>query len=632
MQIGIKRIFHVYFAVTAILPIILIGLISLFIIRDQLIKGVDDGNVTLAHSVANQITTYLKEPEATFTFLARHLTGQPHSKEILSTLLDNLTDSYSYFESVYLLDHKGIVREAGFEKSAQLKKIDYLGIDFSSLEIFQRAMSEKHSQWQSTLSVTTGEPSISFCAPLATGTILATMNLSNLGRIIKTAISGRSYEAFIVDRKGRIISHPDPKVVMLQENISNLKIIRDSLAGKSSSGSFDFRNVSYRGSAVKIEGFDWILVVAQNLDVAMAPVKSLEKIYLAGMLATLLLTLIASSIASLLLGKPFAQLSENAHHVINENYERVKPISSHLHEITLLSETLKKMVDAVKTREGLLNEQTEELISSEESLRDLNQTLEQRVRERTERLAEAMDELNTLNVDLTQRSMSLENANHQLESFAYSVSHDLRAPLRHIGSFTTIIVDEYSSALDEKGKDYLQRVVNGCKKMDELIDALLEFSRVSRQTLRFSPVDMSGLVSEVLDEFQNEINQHEVETVVGALPVCSADRALMKQVLANIIGNALKYSRKQEKPKVSIGASITNGEIMFFVKDNGAGFNMQYVNKLFGVFSRLHRQEDFEGTGVGLAIAQNIIQRHGGRIWAEAVPGHGATFFFTIPL
>jgi light-regulated signal transduction histidine kinase (bacteriophytochrome) len=173
--------------------------------------------------------------------------------------------------------------------------------------------------------------------------------------------------------------------------------------------------------------------------------------------------------------------------------------------------------------------------------------------------------------------------------------------------------------------------MNGCKKMDELIDAILEFSRVSRQTLNLSMVDMSGLVAEVFADFQNEIDGHKVETVVGPLPECSADRVLMKQVIANLVGNAVKYSRKKESPKIEIGSSFSDGEILYFVKDNGAGFDMQYVDKLFGVFSRLHSNEDFEGTGVGLAIVQNIIQRHDGRIWAEAVPGKGATFFFTIP-
>jgi light-regulated signal transduction histidine kinase (bacteriophytochrome) len=227
--------------------------------------------------------------------------------------------------------------------------------------------------------------------------------------------------------------------------------------------------------------------------------------------------------------------------------------------------------------------------------------------------------------------MALENANHQLESFAYSVSHDLRAPLRHINSFAEIIADEYASVLDEKGKDYLRRVMNGCKKMDELIAAILEFSRVSRQTLNLSRVDMSGLVDEVFVELHNEIGAHKVETVVMPLPECSADPVLMKQVIANLIGNALKYSRKKENPRIEIGSSFSDGEILYFVKDNGAGFDMKYVDKLFGVFNRLHSQEEFEGTGVGLAIVQNIIQRHDGRVWAEAVPDKGATFFFTIP-
>lgn len=631
MQIGIKKTLLLYSVAAAIIPIILIGLISRPIIREHLISEADESSVALAHSLANQITTYLREPEATFRFIASHISNKPHSKKDFSDTLADLADSYSYFESLYSLDGKGKVDSVGFKSDAPFKGEDYLGMDFSSIEICKTAQHDNSFKWQSSVSVTSGEPSISFCAPMGEGSLLATLKLSNIGQIISKGSDNRLYEVFIVDRKGKIISHPDPDVTRMQQNISNLKIIRDGLEGKTVSGSFDFRNRSYRGSVVNIEGFDWLLVVAQRLDVAMAPVKALEKIFILGILSTLLLVAFASLAASSILGKPFTLLAGNAHKVIDEDYDNINPISSRLHEINLLSETLLKMVSAVRSREELLNEQTEELMTSEENLRDLNQNLEEKVRERTERLAAAMEELNTLNLDLTQRGMALESANHQLESFAYSVSHDLRAPLRHVGSFATIIAEEYEGVLDAKGKDYLKRVIKGCNRMDELINAILDFSRVSRLQLNFTSVDMSGLAEEVLSDFQDEISAMNARISVEPLPVCNVDRVLMKQVLVNLLSNALKYSRNRETPTVTIGSSITGSEHLFFVRDNGAGFDMRYADKLFSVFSRLHRQEDFEGIGVGLAIVQNIIQRHDGRIWAEAKPDEGATFFFTLP-
>jgi signal transduction histidine kinase len=632
MLIGIKRLFLLNSLITAILPIVFIGLISLVVIRHQIIQRIDESSVTLARSVANQITTYLQEPSATFNFLARHLDRQRHSDAEIAMLLDDLANSYSYFESVYLLDRHGTVKEVGFDKEAAVNKADYLGMDFSSLEICRQAVAEKRFLWQSTLSVSSGEPTISFCAPLGNGTVLATLSLAKLGAIINSASTGRTYDAFIVDSRGRIIAHPDSAVVQRQENISNLPIIRESLAGKTSSGNFAFHGKSYRGSAVSIEGFNWVLVVAQNLDVAMAPKAALEKVLMIGMLSVLLMALFVSSVASLMLSRPFKQLSDNARHVINEEYAHIKPISSRSLEITLLSETLQKMVDAVRARETLLSEQTEELMATEETLRDLNQNLEQRVNERTERLEEAMEELNRVNEDLMQRTTALEDANHYLESFAYSISHDLRAPLRHVSSFSAIVAEEYADKLDDTGREYLARIVKSCGKMDELINAILEFSRVTRQSLALLPVDMMSLAEEALSDFQAEIDHKGVEVVLGQLPKCTADRVLMKQVLVNLIGNALKYSRNKQNPRVEIGVSSQGKELLFFVKDNGAGFDMAAASKLFGVFSRLHRQDEFEGIGVGLAITHNIVQRHGGRIWAEAAPDQGATFWFTLPV
>jgi PAS domain S-box-containing protein len=239
-----------------------------------------------------------------------------------------------------------------------------------------------------------------------------------------------------------------------------------------------------------------------------------------------------------------------------------------------------------------------------------------------------------LNADLearvVRRTAELEAANKELEAFSYSVSHDLRAPLRAINGFAGIVLEEYGSQLPDEGRRYLERVRNGGQRMGELIDDLLAFARLSRQLLNRQPVNTGRLVQEVLEELNPPGNKRQVETRMGELPACQGDPALLKQVWTNLLSNAIKYTCGRTPAVVEIGCEQNNGQKIFFVRDNGVGFDMQYANKLFGVFQRLHRADQFEGTGVGLAIVQRIVHRHGGRVWATAEPERGATFFFTL--
>src|SRR5271157_5726531 len=246
----------------------------------------------------------------------------------------------------------------------------------------------------------------------------------------------------------------------------------------------------------------------------------------------------------------------------------------------------------------------------------------------------AHDELRRLKGELEERvvmrTAQLEAANKDLESFAYSVSHDLRAPLRAIDGFCQILMTEHAPGLDGDPRRYLQRVSENTRKMGRLIDELLHFSRLGRQPMTRQPVAMADLVRQCLEELQGEREGREVEVILGELPPCRADAALLKQVWLNLLANALKFTRSRAEARIEAGSFARDGETVYFVRDNGVGFDMAYVDKLFGVFQRLHRQEDYEGTGVGLALVQRIIHRHGGRIWAEARPDQGAAFFFTL--
>ncbi|HYU91783.1 MAG TPA: ATP-binding protein [Gemmatimonadales bacterium] len=235
------------------------------------------------------------------------------------------------------------------------------------------------------------------------------------------------------------------------------------------------------------------------------------------------------------------------------------------------------------------------------------------------------------NRHLAQLAAQLENANQELESFSYSVSHDLRAPLRVIDGFSLALLEDYGTSLPREGQDLLARVRQQAQRMAQLIEDLLEFSRLGRKPLDVTSVDLAALVQAVVQELQQANADRTVAVTVAPLPPAMGDRALLRQVLTNLIGNAFKFTRQRPDAQVEIGFRDDNGERVYYVRDNGAGFDMQYASKLFGVFQRLHPAADFEGTGVGLALVQRIIHRHGGRVWGEGQVNEGATFQFTLP-
>lgn len=248
---------------------------------------------------------------------------------------------------------------------------------------------------------------------------------------------------------------------------------------------------------------------------------------------------------------------------------------------------------------------------AEEQIQRLNEELEQRVVERTRQL---------------------EAANKELEAFSYSVSHDLRAPLRAINGFSQALSEDYEDKLDDEGKGYLKEIRNASKDMAQLIDDMLQLARVSRSEMRNEQINLSDMVNAIIDQLQKSNPDYDVTIKIEDGLMAKGDQRLLKVMLSNLLGNAWKFTSKRENGEIIFGHEVVDGEIVYFVRDNGVGFDMQYADKLFGVFQRLHSVGEFEGTGVGLATVQRILNRHGGHVWAEGKVNQGATFYFTIPI
>jgi signal transduction histidine kinase len=313
-------------------------------------------------------------------------------------------------------------------------------------------------------------------------------------------------------------------------------------------------------------------------------------------LLSLLAAMWMSSVARRSIADPLVRLAETAQSVLAEkNYSVRAPSNGERNELAILISTFNEMLEQIQERDT--------------ALREAHHSLEMRVQERTE-------QLNAANADL--------------QAFTYSVSHDLRAPLRHIGAFSKILSEEYASTMDPGAAQYLKRIQAGAKNMARLIEDLLKMGQIGRQELVCLVTDLNSLLKDALLELQPECEGRQIDWHIGDLPALECDPGLMKQVFTNLLSNAVKYTRRRDLAVIEVGHTTEGDAPIIFVRDNGAGFDERYADKLFGVFQRLHRSEEFEGTGVGLSTVRRIIHKHGGEIWAKSEVDKGATFSFAL--
>ncbi len=289
--------------------------------------------------------------------------------------------------------------------------------------------------------------------------------------------------------------------------------------------------------------------------------------------------------------------------------ERTTELEREIGERKQAEVTIQEQYDEIQIHAYELEAANHELRHTQEKLLELNQSLEQHVKART---------------------VELESANKDLEAFIYSVSHDLRGPLRHINGFSRILQSEHTQQLSEEANRYLDKIAQSAINMGNLVDGLLNLSRIGRKTLEMETVDLNSIVDSVRSELEPETMGRDIEWKIETLPPVECDPVLMKQVVVNLLSNAVKFTRNSEHAIIKVKPPAS-GQPGFVVKDNGAGFDMEYTDKLFGVFERLHRKEDFEGTGIGLATVHRIVDNHNGRVWAQAEVNKGATFYVTLP-
>jgi len=347
------------------------------------------------------------------------------------------------------------------------------------------------------------------------------------------------------------------------------------------------------------------------------------------------------------IARPIAKLEEDTQIIGTGNLDH-KVGTTAKDEIGGLSRAFDKMTDNLKKTTASivdLNREIDERKRTEKELEQHREHLEEIVRKRTTELDKRISEVEQLNsamvnlmedlrvsnenLELTTRQLS--DANKELESFSYSVSHDLRAPLRAIDGFSQMLVKDYGDKLDEGGQHQLDVIQGSARQMGQLIDDLLAFSRLGRKGISMSEIDMGVLAQEVLEQLQLGETERTARLNIDTLPPANGDRAMIREVFVNLLSNAMKFTRPGEAPVTEVTGTVDENENVYSVKDKGVGFDMKYADKLFQVFQRLHSAEEYEGTGIGLALVQRIIHRHGGRVWAEGEVNKGATFYFTLP-
>jgi signal transduction histidine kinase len=433
----------------------------------------------------------------------------------------------------------------------------------------------------------------------------------------------------VIDRQGRIVYRsPAVDLPWEQREVADMMpFVNEVRAGRDVADDF----ISAVDGDQKLGGFTpitslgWVAAASRPEAVVMAPVRD-DLLRDAGLFFLVSLgAFVVAMLTSRRLTRPVARLRAHALALGGGDLDQRVVVAGPT-ELADLGATFNKMTEQIKAQQEALQSQNEELQVMNEEL----QAQQEELQAQNEELRVQAEEIKERQQEAERLLGAVEAANKDLEAFSYSVSHDLRAPLRSIDGFSQALLEDYADQLDAQGKDYLQRVRVGTQRMGRLIDDMLTLSRISRREMRREWIDLSAIAGETAAELQRAEPERQVELDITPGLGVTGDAQLLRAVLDNLLGNAWKFTSKQPWARIEFGATKVDGRHAYFVRDNGAGFDMSYADKLFGAFQRLHAESDFPGSGIGLATVQRIIRRHGGQVWAEGQVGRGATFYFTV--
>ncbi len=672
-RVSLYAVFLVPFSVIAFLAITLVGYIS-YQNGQQAVNEV-------AHLLKKEINTRIEEHLQYFLHIPHDINRanadamkrgalDPGNHEMLEHYFWEQIQVFDSVTSIYFGNTAGGLANAGregaggqnyiiltedftsgpfhkFATDANGKKMELLStlpnFDARVRPWYQNAVSRNTATWSDVYILFTGQDmAISASQPVfdseqnLIGVVAVDLFLSHLGNFLTGLDVGQAGQSFILERSGLLIASSTgekPYTILLNNNgpsristtdsdnpltrITTKALLTEfgSLEDILAPAQFDFSKNSerYLGQVSPFEddyGLNWLIVTVIPENDFMAQINANNRITILLILLTLIVVVALSALITRKLVRPISELNSSAGALARGEWEQVIESRSRIFEINDLSLSFNDMAARLKQMFTDLNREVSERKRAEAALIELNKTLDAKVEERTS---------------------ELETINKELDSFTYSVSHDLRAPLRRIDGFSQAILEEYEDQLDEQARDYFKRIIYSTASMNELIEDLLKLSRVTRQEIEHETVELSALVRAYLNQLKDKEPERNVQTVIAPDLAVEGDTALLRIAIGNILDNAWKYTAEAKIAKIEFGAINEGGRRVFYINDNGAGFDMHHADKLFKPFKRLHSEIEYAGTGIGLSIVSRIIIRHGGEVWAEGEVGNGATIFFALP-
>ena len=578
-----------------IVVLISIGVTGWFLLQmseNIVIKIISSGDQQFAQQVGREVKLEMENIKSVLKLLANSPDWQEMNPSILKEEIKFVENNFPNIRELYIADLEGNqIAKKGASKLENVSDIWSFQLAKGGQEVFSDIF----------LDPQTLKPIQIITLPILENKIVRGVLSAELGfqRMISSIMDidiGRDGSIFVVASNGRVFAHTYMSQLS-NLDFSGVPIVEAVLDGQKGAMKGYTDNFGHQvvGTFSPIWELGWGIIVQRPLVNIGREIGRVRNVIFIGIVISIILTIIIGWLMSRTISQPIRLLAEASEKVARGDLSTSVDIVSS-NEIGVLASSFNRMV-----------------------------------RERKQAQEELQKSCNELEFRVKERTVQLESSMKEIESFSYSVSHDLQAPLRAISGFSEILLKEYHNTLDDNGQHYLQRVKEGAKNMSRMIEDLLVISRVGRRPINKKKIDLGNLSQEVYSQlFEEEKKGRKVDFIMQPCPPVSADPQLMKIALTNLFSNALKFTRKCEKAQIELGCKIENGNTIYYVKDNGVGFNMKYADKLFSPFQRLHSTEEFEGTGIGLATVQRIIHRHGGKIWVDSIPGSGTTFYFIL--